>query len=108
MRPHARDVHGWSPVAAGVLIDNNKKKLAMAASSKCAALPLDARVALVTGGSRGIGREVSSHIITLGARIMVNHVSNLAKADELIAELTMRGLHVVAVKADVVASGPVC
>jgi hypothetical protein len=108
MRPHARDVHGWSPVAAGVLIDNNKKKLAMAASSKCAALPLDARVALITGGSRGIGREVSSHIITLGARIMVNHVSNLAKADELIAELTMRGLRVVAVKEDVVASGPVC
>ncbi|PAN47066.1 hypothetical protein PAHAL_9G231400 [Panicum hallii] len=73
----------------------------MAAASSTAPLPLDGRVALVTGGSRGIGREVSSHLAALGARVVVNYASNPAKADELVAELASRGLRVVAVRADV-------
>ncbi|XP_066387012.1 NADPH-dependent aldehyde reductase-like protein, chloroplastic [Miscanthus floridulus] len=56
----------------------------MAAASTT--LPLDGRVALVTGGSRGIGREVSSHLAALGARVVVNYASNPAKAEELVAE----------------------
>ncbi|XP_062205552.1 NADPH-dependent aldehyde reductase-like protein, chloroplastic [Phragmites australis] len=71
----------------------------MAASN--AQLPLDGRVALVTGGSRGIGREVSSHLAALGARVVVNYASNSARADELVAELTSRGHSAVAVRADV-------
>jgi 3-oxoacyl-[acyl-carrier protein] reductase len=73
----------------------------MATSSTRAALPLHGRVALVTGGSRGIGREVSSHLAALGARVVVNYASNPTKADELVAELATRGLRAVAVKADV-------
>ncbi|RLN41762.1 short-chain type dehydrogenase/reductase-like [Panicum miliaceum] len=73
----------------------------MAAASSTAPLPLDGRVALVTGGSRGIGREVSSHLAALGARVVVNYASNPAKADELVAELASRGLRAVAVRADV-------
>ncbi|XP_066341127.1 NADPH-dependent aldehyde reductase-like protein, chloroplastic [Miscanthus floridulus] len=64
-------------------------------------LRLDGRVALVTGGSRGIGREVSSHLAALGARVVVNYVSNSARADELVAELASRGHQAVAVRADV-------
>ncbi|KAL6641017.1 hypothetical protein ACP70R_019198 [Stipagrostis hirtigluma subsp. patula] len=66
-----------------------------------APLPLDGRVALVTGGSRGIGREVSSHLAALGASVVVNYASNSAKADELVAELASRGRRAVAVRADV-------
>ncbi|NP_001151706.2 NADPH-dependent aldehyde reductase-like protein, chloroplastic [Zea mays] len=64
-------------------------------------LPLDGRVALITGGSRGIGREVSSQLATLGARVVVNYASNSARADELVAELASRGHQAVAVRADV-------
>ncbi|CAN6299216.1 unnamed protein product [Urochloa humidicola] len=64
-------------------------------------LPLAGRVALVTGGSRGIGREVSSHLAALGARVVVNYASNSTKADELVAELASRGHQAVAVRADV-------
>jgi 3-oxoacyl-[acyl-carrier protein] reductase len=71
----------------------------MAAASTT--MPLDGRVALVTGGSRGIGREVSSHLAVLGARVVVNYASNPAKAEELVAELASRGLRAVAVRADV-------
>ncbi|CAL4933769.1 unnamed protein product [Urochloa decumbens] len=75
--------------------------MAAAAASSTTPLPLDGRVALVTGGSRGIGREVSSHLAALGARVLVNYASNSAKADELVAELASRGLHAVSVRADV-------
>lgn len=62
----------------------------MAASA--APLPLDGRVALVTGGSRGIGREVSSHLAALGARVLINYASDSASASALAAELNSRGL----------------
>ncbi|KAL6842427.1 hypothetical protein ACP4OV_027854 [Aristida adscensionis] len=75
--------------------------VASSSPSPNAALPLDGRVALVTGGSRGIGREVSSHLAALGARIVINYVSNSAKANELVAELAARGRRAVAVPADV-------
>lgn len=71
------------------------------AAASTAPLPLDDRVALVTGGSRGIGREVSSHLAALGARVVINYASNPARADELVAELSSRGLRAVAVRADV-------
>jgi 3-oxoacyl-[acyl-carrier protein] reductase len=64
-------------------------------------LPLAGRVALVTGGSRGIGREVSSHLAALGARVVINYASNSARADELVAELASSGHGAVAVRADV-------
>ena len=59
----------------------------MAAVSTAPAL--EGRIALVTGGSRGIGREVSSHLAALGARVVVNYATNPAKAEELVE--TVRG-----------------
>jgi 3-oxoacyl-[acyl-carrier protein] reductase len=44
---------------------------------------------------------VCSHLAALGARVVVNYVSNPAKADEHVAELATRGHRAVAVKADV-------
>nr|CAB3494542.1 unnamed protein product [Digitaria exilis] len=59
--------------------------------SSAAPLPLAGRVALVTGGSRGIGREISSQLAALGARVVINYASNSGKADELVEELASRG-----------------
>ncbi|XP_051178131.1 NADPH-dependent aldehyde reductase-like protein, chloroplastic [Lolium perenne] len=74
-------------------------------NSKPAPLPLDGRVALVTGGSRGIGREVSSHLAALGARVVINYASDSAKASALATGLNSRGLdggvRAVAFQADV-------
>ncbi|CAD6205246.1 unnamed protein product [Miscanthus lutarioriparius] len=75
--------------------------MAVANAENTSLLPLDGRVALVTGGSRGIGREVSSHLAALGARVVINYASNSARADELVAELAFRGYQSVAVRVDV-------
>ena len=49
--------------------------------------PLQDRVAIVTGSSRGIGREIAIHLASLGARVVVNYTSNSALADSLAAQI---------------------
>ncbi|KAF5749181.1 short-chain dehydrogenase/reductase family protein [Tripterygium wilfordii] len=72
-----------------------------------AALPLESRVAIVTGASRGIGRAIAIYLHSLGARVVINYASNSTQADLLASELnassTTSSHHpqAVAVKADV-------
>ncbi|MBA2338507.1 MAG: SDR family NAD(P)-dependent oxidoreductase, partial [Acidimicrobiia bacterium] len=49
------------------------------------------RVALVTGGSRGIGRAIAGTLAGDGHRIAVNYAANAAAADEVVAEITAAG-----------------
>ncbi|XP_022155882.1 NADPH-dependent aldehyde reductase-like protein, chloroplastic isoform X2 [Momordica charantia] len=51
------------------------------------ALPLQDRVAIVTGASRGIGRGVALHLAALGARVVVNYLSSSAAASRVAAEI---------------------
>ncbi|XP_041012155.1 NADPH-dependent aldehyde reductase-like protein, chloroplastic [Juglans microcarpa x Juglans regia] len=48
---------------------------------------LDGRVAIVTGASRGIGREIAVHLHSLGARVVINYASSSTKAELLASEL---------------------
>lgn len=52
-----------------------------------AAAPLADRVALVTGGSRGIGRAVVLCLAGLGARVIINYRENHAAAREVLEEV---------------------
>ena len=47
-------------------------------------LKLAGRVAVVTGGSRGIGRAVSEQLADLGANIVVNYLRDEAAAREVV------------------------
>jgi 3-oxoacyl-[acyl-carrier protein] reductase len=62
---------------------------------------LSDKVALVTGGSRGIGRAVSLALAGQGARVAVNYVSNAEAADEAVAQIEGAGGKAVAVQGDV-------
>jgi len=62
---------------------------------------LSGRTALVTGGSRGIGRAIVQTLARAGAKVAFVYQSNAAAAEELVAELKAAGADVVAYKADV-------
>ena len=62
---------------------------------------LSGKVALVTGGSRGIGRATALALAGQGAAIAVNYVSNEAAAKETVAEIERCGGRAVALQGDV-------
>ncbi len=59
------------------------------------------RVALVTGGSRGIGRAVALRLAADGHAIAVNYAVNRAAADEVVETIAANGGTAMAVRADV-------
>nr|CAD1827597.1 unnamed protein product [Ananas comosus var. bracteatus] len=73
------------------------------AAASSVSMPLNGRVAVVTGASRGIGREIAVHLAALGARLVLNYASNSALADALAAELNENSptLRAVAARGDV-------
>jgi len=59
------------------------------------------RVALVTGGSRGIGRQTVLDLAARGADVVVNYRSNQAAADEVVTQVQALGRRALALQADV-------
>ena len=47
-------------------------------------MSLDGKVAVVTGGSRGIGRAIALRLAGMGAQVAINYVSNPAAAQETV------------------------
>lgn len=62
---------------------------------------LSARVALVTGGSRGIGRAAAIALARAGASVVVNYLTNEAAANEVVGEISAMGRECMAARADV-------
>lgn len=59
------------------------------------------RVAVVTGGSRGIGRESAERLAADGYAVVVNYAGNEAEADKTVTAITEAGGEAIAVRADV-------
>jgi len=64
-------------------------------------LGLKDRVALVTGGSRGIGKAVVNLLASLGAHVVVNYVKDEEAAAATAAMARARGVQSLAIQADV-------
>lgn len=62
---------------------------------------LNDRVALVTGGSRGIGRAISIALASAGAAVAVNYRQRENEAADVVAEIERAGGRAIAVRADV-------
>ncbi|MGW3243827.1 SDR family oxidoreductase [Streptomyces sp. NPDC001070] len=59
------------------------------------------RVAVVTGGSRGIGREVALRLADDGQAVVIAYAGNQGDADATVAQITANGGSALAVRADV-------
>jgi 3-oxoacyl-[acyl-carrier protein] reductase len=62
---------------------------------------LEGKAALVTGASRGIGREIALELARQGANVAVNFAGNEAKANEVVDEIKALGKDAFAIKCDV-------
>ena len=62
---------------------------------------LSGQVALVTGASRGIGREIALELARAGADVAVNYAGNEQAAEEVVREIQALGRRAMKVRADV-------
>lgn len=62
---------------------------------------LSGKVALVTGGSRGIGASISRHLAGQGAAVAINYRQSEEQARELESEITSAGGRAILVRGDV-------
>lgn len=63
--------------------------------------PLQDKVALVTGGARGIGRAIAIELASRGAAVAVNYRSSSAEAEKLSAEIQEMGVESFLIQGDV-------
>ena len=65
------------------------------------AMTLEGKTALVTGGSRGIGRGIALELAMQGANVVIDFHQNRVAAEEVVAAVTAMGRVCEAVQADV-------
>ncbi len=70
----------------------------MSATTQTSSTP---RVAIVTGGSGGIGRAIARRLSTAGMSVVVNYAGNEQRANDVVDEITSTGGVSSAIKADV-------
>lgn len=63
-------------------------------------MELAGKVALVTGGSGGIGSEIARHLSRMGAQIVIHYGGNKSAADAVVAEIAAAGGNAIAIQAD--------
>ncbi len=61
---------------------------------------LAGKVALVTGGSRGLGAATAAALADQGADVAISYVASADKAAAVVADLKARGVRAVAIKSD--------
>jgi 3-oxoacyl-[acyl-carrier protein] reductase len=62
--------------------------------------PLEGKTALITGGSRGIGRAIAVALAAKGAKTAIGYIENEARAREVVDTIANNGGTAVAIRAD--------
>jgi NAD(P)-dependent dehydrogenase (short-subunit alcohol dehydrogenase family) len=63
-------------------------------------MSLKGKVAIVTGGSRGIGAGIAKELSKRGAKVLITYASSSSKADEVATSIKSEGGEAVAIQAD--------
>lgn len=61
---------------------------------------LKGKVALVTGGSRGLGAAIAEALADQGADVAISYVASAGKAEAVIAKLQAKGVRALAIRSD--------
>ena len=61
---------------------------------------LKGKVALVTGGSRGLGAATAEALADLGADVAISYVASAEKAEAVVARLKAKGVRALAIRSD--------
>jgi NAD(P)-dependent dehydrogenase (short-subunit alcohol dehydrogenase family) len=61
---------------------------------------LKGKVALVTGGSRGLGAATAEALADLGAEVAISYVASAEKAEAVVEKLKAKGVRALAIKSD--------
>lgn len=69
-------------------------------SESAATLPLQGRVALITGSAKRLGRAVALRLASEGADVVIHHRASSLEAHELLQEIQSMGRRSVAIAAD--------
>jgi 3-oxoacyl-[acyl-carrier protein] reductase len=91
---HHRSQGGGERFFAGM---RTPRKITMSTSET----PTETRVAVVTGGSRGIGRQTAERLAADGFAVVVGYAGGQADADAAVAAITDAGGRAIAVRGDV-------
>lgn len=63
------------------------------------------KVALITGGSRGLGRSMANKLADKGIQVLITYHTNKAEADKVVSEVEAKGVAAAALQLDVTQSG---
>ncbi|MBV8885700.1 MAG: glucose 1-dehydrogenase [Chroococcidiopsidaceae cyanobacterium CP_BM_RX_35] len=61
---------------------------------------LDGKVAIITGSSRGIGKEIAMRLVQEGAKVIINYSHSPEKAEEVVNQIKQQGGEATAIQAD--------
>ncbi len=61
---------------------------------------MSTRIALITGGSRGLGRNTALHLAEAGVGVMLTYLSRSSEAEAVVAEIESRGGRAAALQLD--------
>ena len=64
-------------------------------------MSMDGKVAIVTGASRGIGRQIARQLAASGVKVAINYSSNPDKAHEAVRTIEQAGGQAAAIRADI-------
>ena len=64
-------------------------------------MTLEGKVAIVTGGSKGIGATIAKELASYGVKVAVNYNSSAEAAEKVVNEIKENGGECIAIQADV-------